>query len=86
MTRPITAKTGMPCYGAAGDSVEIQQAGGMQKFKQGLMDAGREAGFKAGYAAGYSDAMHDLESRVRNLENQSHIPKNFGDQPRPNAH
>jgi len=86
MSRPITAETGTPCYGAAGDAVEIQQAGGMQKFKQGLMDAGREAGFKAGYAEGYSDAMRNLESRVSNLENQGNRPNNSGDQPRHRAH
>ena len=69
MTRPISAKSGVPCYGAAGDAVEIQQAGGMKAFKEGLYNSGRDEGFKAGYAAGYSDAMQKLDERLSNLEN-----------------
>jgi hypothetical protein len=72
VTRPINSKSGTPCHGAAGDAVEIQQAGGMNAFKQGLYAAGYEAayatGYAAGYAAGYAEAYKNLDERVSSLE------------------
>lgn len=83
MTRPISAKSGQPCYGAAGDAVEIQQAGGMTAFKQGLHSAGYDEGFKAGYAMAYADAIQKLDQRVSKLENpQTSHHGRAGDQPR----
>lgn len=81
MTRPIKAKSGTPCYGAAGDAVEIQQAGGMQAFKLGLLNEG----FRAGYAVGQADAKKDLESRLSKLESAQRRGDD-GDQPRPGVH
>lgn len=46
MTQPKYAKSGTPCYGAASDAVEIEQAGGIKAFKQGLHDAGYKAGYE----------------------------------------
>lgn len=64
MTRPITSRSGVRCYGAAGDAVEIQRAGGMNNFKKSLY----EEGYKAGIAAGYEHAFKSLEKRVSALE------------------
>lgn len=81
MTRPIKAKSGTECYGAAGDAVEIQQAGGMQAFKLGLLNAG----YREGYAAGQTDARRELESRLSALE-KTQYQRDSITQQQPRAH
>jgi flagellar biosynthesis/type III secretory pathway protein FliH len=71
MSRPIEAKNGTLCQGAAGDAVEIQQAGGMNKFKQSLKESGYLDGFKDGYKEGYQDATEAMEARISKLEEAS---------------
>lgn len=81
MTRPISSKSATLCHGAAGDAVEIQQAGGMEEFKRGLDAAGYERGYedgyKAGIAAGYAHAFQNMDERIGSLEKS--LRRNDGD-------